>query len=351
MIHKNHPQNLTVQEPYPQQSTAPDATKKDSHDPTDTAICMSTGKVADESTASQLTAVPNAQLQESLSELSKRITEWKVKSETPKQETVVRELSEVELPQVPVSTAQGASITVAQSASESRNRLDEALERVEELKHQKLFDEAKQELEKVMVASGMNAEQSQRVRCLEAEFLVLSGDLKGAEEVYDSILATNPKYPRALCGKGALTAERQEWSDAKRLFDEALTAQPGYDVALAGLGLCAMVGNNEQGAFELFMQAARKNPENRRAMFGVMQLGYPLQRFTEIEEMLNAYLDLHPASIDMLYSLAGVLFRQGRVSEARMEVEKILLFEPQNELALELQKIIDDKQGVAGTVM
>jgi tetratricopeptide (TPR) repeat protein len=147
-----------------------------------------------------------------------------------------------------------------------------------------------------------------------------------------------------LCGKGALVADAQRWGEAKALFEEAMQAEPGYDVALAGLGLCAMVGNQEETAFDLFMQAAKKNPENHRAIFGVLQLGYPLQRFREIEDLLNAYLELHPASIDMLYSLAGVLFKQGKVSQARMEVEKILLFEPQNERALELQKIIQDKQ-------
>ena len=86
------------------------------------------------------------------------------------------------------------------------------------------------------------------------------------------------------------------------------------------------------------------NPENSRAILGVIQLGYPLKKYAEIEATLRAYLDLHPASIDMLYSLAGVLFAQKRASEASAELEKILLFEPTNVRAIELKRMIDDTQ-------
>jgi hypothetical protein len=57
--------------------------------------------------------------------------------------------------------------------------------------------------------------------------------------------------------------------------------------------------------------------------------------------MLTAYLDLHPASLDMLYSFAGLLFAQGKVNEARLEIEKILIFEPRHENALELRGMLD----------
>jgi len=111
-------------------------------------------------------------------------------------------------------------------------------------------------------------------------------------------------------------------------------------VALAGLGLCAMVNRKEERAFELFTQAVASNPENRRALLGVLQLGYPLKKYTEIEKAINAYLEIHPANIEMLYSFAGILFAQGKVEQAKVEVEKILIFEPDNSRALELRDMI-----------
>jgi tetratricopeptide (TPR) repeat protein len=105
-----------------------------------------------------------------------------------------------------------------------------------------------------------------------------------------------------------------------------------------------MTENNAEKAFRFFQAATEKNPENHRALLGLLQTGYPLKRYTEMERMLTAYLDLHPASLDMLYSFAGVLFAQGKVNEARLEIEKILIFEPQHEHALELRGIIDQAE-------
>jgi len=106
-----------------------------------------------------------------------------------------------------------------------------------------------------------------------------------------------------------------------------------------------MVESRHEDAFSLFQQAVEVNPENHRALLGVLQTGYPLKKFTEMERMISAYLDLHPGSLDMLYSFAGVLFAQGKVNEARLEVEKILVFEPGHEHALELRGMIDQSKG------
>ena len=60
-----------------------------------------------------------------------------------------------------------------------------------------------------------------------------------------------------------------------------------------------------------------------------------------MEELLTSYLDIHPASLDMIYSFAGVLYAQGKVAEARSEVEKILIVEPKHESALELREMLN----------
>lgn len=224
--------------------------------------------------------------------------------------------------------------------AQAMSYLDSKMDEVEELKRDGKYDEAKEILEKVRRSPGLTQGQRERFMCIEAEFLVMDSELEEADRAYDSILKTNPSSPRAMCGKGALAAERQEWTVAQGWFEKALTVNPKHDVGLAGLGLCAMVSNKEERAFELFTAAVAANPENRRALLGVLQLGYPLKKYTEIEKAINAYLELHPANVEMLYSFAGVLFAQGKVEQAKVEVEKILIFEPKHERALELRDLI-----------
>jgi tetratricopeptide (TPR) repeat protein len=227
-----------------------------------------------------------------------------------------------------------------EKAAETANLVDGKMDEAEQWKREGRSGEAHEALERVRRTPGLTFEQRERFSCIEAEFQVMDGELEVADEMYSEVLQRNPRCVRGLCGKGALAAERQEWAAAQECFDKAVAIEPSYDVALAGLGLCAMVNKKESKAFELFQQAVTSNPENRRALLGVLQLGYPMKRYTEIETAINSYLDLHPANIEMLYSFAGILFAQGKVEQAKSEVEKILIFEPQHTLALELRDLI-----------
>lgn len=286
----------------------------------------------------------NESLNDSLAALSQKIAEWKVGAqEVPAQATRAEVVSppakaeeEVAKRVKPVPPMQPGS-----GIMQGNGYIDSKLATVEDLRRDRKVDEARKIFESVRNAFGMTPQQEARVKCLEAEFLVIDGKLVNAERLYDAVLESDKENARALCGKGALAAESQRWSEAKQFFEKALAAKPGYDVALAGLGLCEMVSKKPESAFDLFKKAADSNPENQRALLGVLQVGYPLKKYSEIELLLARYLDIHPASTDMLYSFAGVLFAQGKMQQARMEVEKILLFEPQNTRALELQQMID----------
>ena len=273
---------------------------------------------------SSLAGTTSAELRDSLADLSAKIRGWRVGSQTTPEPMAQPEISEEE-------------------------RVAIAIGEIEGLKREGDFTKALKQLDELLTCQTLPVAHQETVRCLEAEFVVLAGDFSRATAMYDAILANNPRSARALCGKGALAAEGQDWSSARGFFNQALMAQPNHDIALAGLGLCEMVSNKAEQAFTLFQRAVETNPENHRALLGVLQTGYPLKKYTEMERMISAYLDLHPGSVDMLYSFAGVLFAQGKVKEARLEVEKILVFEPEHEHALELRGMLDNPEALTKT--
>ncbi len=287
-------------------------------------------------------------LNDSLAALSEKIATWKVGGDDSAAVVAPAPTAVPEAPAAPQEPEQPARristvppMVPGENTSQASGYIESKLCVVEDLRRDRKMPEARKAFEAIRGAVGMTVKQERRVQCLEAEFAVLDGDLVTAEKIYDSVLTAEPTNPRALSGKGALAAEAQRWSDARQFFERALATKPDYDVAFAGLGVCEMVSNNGETAFELFRKAALSNPENQRALLGVMQVGYPLKKYNEIEALLSRYLDLHPASTDMLYSFAGVLFAQGKMQQARMEVEKILLFEPTNSRAIELRNMID----------
>lgn len=259
----------------------------------------------------------SSSMQDSLKELSKSVATWTVRDAT--------------------------STTKLETPLERRDSetISNILSEIEEQKRSKDFEQAEAQLDELLSGNIQSKALLHTARCLKAELLVIRGELAAANTLYDKVLLEDPKVSRALCGKGALAAEAQSWVIAKNYFEQAVALNTNSDIGYAGLGLCAMVEGKEELSFELFETATRKNPENQRALLGVLQTGYPLKKYNEMERMLSSYLGLYPESIDMLYSLAGVLFAQGKVKEAQLEVEKILVVDPKHEHALELREMIE----------
>jgi len=140
-----------------------------------------------------------------------------------------------------------------------------------------------------------------------------------------------------------------DWLAAEAKFQEARNADPKCDIAAAGLGMCYGNSGNPMKAWDYYQEALQLNPENLRALLGVIELGYPFKRLKEVENGVKGYLDLHPADCNFIYSLAGCYFAQGRYPESLEELEKVLMFEPDNQHALELKDLIYSKVGVAST--
>lgn len=223
---------------------------------------------------------------------------------------------------------------------------DTEMFKLEELKRERNVKEALEGCRKVKERAS-SAQERERVMTLEAECCVLTEDLPTAIGLYQQVLTLNPQAPRALCGKGALAAHSGRWEEARSLFAEALQIRPEYDVALAGMGLCCSWFKQHEQAWDFYMRAVRVNPENARALLGIIELGYPLKRLSDVESAVRAYLEMHPLDFEFLYALAGCLYAEGKYEEASEEIKKITLFEPSNQRALELQRMIDEQRVTA----
>jgi glycosyltransferase involved in cell wall biosynthesis/Tfp pilus assembly protein PilF len=220
--------------------------------------------------------------------------------------------------------------------------------RIDELKREGNAGEAA-ELCAQLLERGLTGPDLERARCLRAELHSLEGEVEPAQRLYDVVLKGNPQSARAWAGRGALAAFGGNWDEAENLFQKAQMIAPSYDVACAGLGLCAAQRGDSQQAWHWYWSATQSNPECMRALLGLIELAYPLGRLAELEQALRQYLELHPADLQFMYSLAGCLYAQNRVPEAKGEVEKIIIFEPTHERANELKGLIEKRTGPDGS--
>lgn len=221
--------------------------------------------------------------------------------------------------------------------------VDEGILDAEEKKRRKEFVEALDKINSLLSEPAVSDSQWENLSCLKSEILVLTDNFINAETLYDEVLLKNSSCSRALCGKGALAAARSNWNTAQGYFERALANRVEYDVALSGLGLCAATAGSHEAAWVFYERSLRSNPENMRALLGIIEMGYALKRLEPVEKAIKHYLDSHPADINVMYSLAGCCFAQGKLNEAIEAVNTITLFEPEHKNALELRAMIDSE--------
>ncbi|MEI2763981.1 tetratricopeptide repeat protein [Methanothrix soehngenii] len=261
----------------------------------------------------------------------------------------------IEVEPTPVASTQSsvpssaAKTATSSSATLGYSMVERELDELEDKKRNQKFEEVAKACDDILRRPMLSATETERAELLRAETHTMFEEFESALERYERVLTRNPRCARAVCGKGAIAAHKNDWLKAEQLFQHALSISPEHDIACAGLGICAAQQRNNEKAWEWYQRATKANPENLRAIYGLIELSYPLKRLAELEEALRAYLELHPGNPQFVYSLAGCLYAQNKVPEAKAEVEKIIVFEPQNSKALELHGMIKKKlEGTSG---
>jgi len=243
----------------------------------------------------------------------------------------------------------GKGIDVDAKQTSTSSDIDEAIRQLEITKRNREHDLILRETEQILANRSIQPQQRARAQAFQAEALACTGELAEADRIFKQIEDNPELSARAIAGRGAIIAASGDFNKAKEFFTRALASNATYDVALAGLGLVATQEGQAEEAWNYFQRALQSNPENLRALYGIIQLGYSLQRLPETAKALETYLDLRPVDLAMNYSFAGCCFALGQKERAVEELRKILLFEPKHELALELLAKIEgeDSQKLA----
>ncbi|MDE2179680.1 MAG: tetratricopeptide repeat protein, partial [candidate division NC10 bacterium] len=113
--------------------------------------------------------------------------------------------------------------------------------------------------------------------------------------------------------------------EAQREFETALTLDPGSLRALAGLGWAYLMEGRLQEALGTFQ---RVTPSTLSALVGQANTLYRLDRFDEMEEVIAEAKGRFPSSPQPPTQAALLYLIQGRVAEARQELEHALALDP-----------------------
>lgn len=185
--------------------------------------------------------------------------------------------------------------------------------------------------------------QNPSALCRLGDSLMRLGQAADAEQCYLKAIRTG-KGEGPYIGLGTIQLGKNDFTAALGHFEKAIEINPKNDRALTGMGM-ALAGagrHNESSTF--YRRALETNPENGMALNALVQLCYLTREYAVAERALESYLELHPANLDMLFGLAGVLYAQGKNEGALEAVEKILIFKPEHpDAVMLLEKITGER--------
>ncbi|MBI4378738.1 MAG: glycosyltransferase, partial [Nitrospinae bacterium] len=175
------------------------------------------------------------------------------------------------------------------------------------------------------------------------ECCIKLGKIDEGRGFYEKAKEIDHQSEKPYIGIGDTYVQESRYSEAVKEFKSAVRLNPGSDRAFYGLGIS--LGNLDmvKEGYEMLRLSLDINIDNIHALNLHLKYSYELNSLDSAREYLLRYLELHPASLDILYALSRLYFKMERYEDANDAIEKILLFNSGHHNALELMNIIDTR--------
>ncbi|MBP9112258.1 MAG: zinc-ribbon domain-containing protein [Polyangiaceae bacterium] len=114
----------------------------------------------------------------------------------------------------------------------------------------------------VQAAAGGGGGSDARRLLVGADALRRKGDLAGARQMYNAIIAENPSDSEALCGLGDVAQEQHDYTNARGYYKRALSQNSRLVNARVGLADIDWVTGNKPSASKLYKEIVDGYPES-----------------------------------------------------------------------------------------
>lgn len=176
---------------------------------------------------------------------------------------------------------------------------------------------------------------------------VREGDFDAAEEYYNKAYTVNSESDVLLVNFGTLEVQRNDFDKSLYCFRKAVEINPENDKAWVGLAMVhSQFGDNEL-AWANIETAIDINPQNRTAVHLAANWGLRDGKVQKSIEALQSYLASVEEDEDMSLVLINLFCTVGQMDKALLEIERVLLWNPDHKEVRQLRKKLLNAQKVA----
>jgi len=175
------------------------------------------------------------------------------------------------------------------------------------------------------------------------------GDFAKAQSCYEKAAQLEPDEAEPYVGLGVLALQKalsgdssnsrgdsDGLDDADIAFRVACRLDTGCAKAYAGLAMVAQNRGDHSGAFELYLKCLELDSDNLTALLGLFQTSCRMGSFARVIHYLEIYLDMHPGDTSVMFTLAALYMKDGRLQQSRKVLQDILILDSANKDAADL---------------
>ncbi len=156
------------------------------------------------------------------------------------------------------------------------------------------------------------------------------GNYAQAQECYEKAASLGPDEPGPYIGLGVVALQQNLLDDAEIAFRVACRLDTDCSRAYAGLAMVAQQMGDYKRAFEMYLKCLELDTDNLTALLGLFQTSCQMGSFGQVTRYLEIYLNMHPGDTSVMFSLAALYIKDGRLEWSKKVLLRILALEPNN---------------------
>jgi len=167
------------------------------------------------------------------------------------------------------------------------------------------------------------------------------GNYRQAQQCFEKAASLEPDEAGPYVGLGVVALQKDLLDDAEIAFRVACRLDPDCSKAYTGLAMVAQQEADFKQAFEMYLRSLQLDADNLTALLGLFQSSCQMGSFEKVIHYLEVYLDMHPSDGSVMFSLAALYMKDGRLEQSKKLLLDILALNPGNEDAVNLLEEVE----------
>jgi tetratricopeptide (TPR) repeat protein len=143
------------------------------------------------------------------------------------------------------------------------------------------------------------------------------GDYSQAQRYYEKAAVISPDEAGPYVGLGVVALQKNLLDDAEIAFRVACRLNANCAKAYAGFAMVAQQRSDYKKAFEMYLKSLELDTDNLVALLGLFQASCQMGSFEQVIHYLEVYLNMHPGDTSVMFPLAALYMRDGKLAESK----------------------------------